>query len=69
MAEHLKIAPNICSCVDEEKHVMNVEICIPGVNRKDIKLFGATSAPTGAPGKYTCLSVARPGIGRGKVVR
>ena len=38
MAEHLKIAPNICSCVDEKKHVMHVEICIPGANRKDIKL-------------------------------
>lgn len=38
MAEKLKIAPDICSCMDENNNMMNVEICIPGVKRDDIKL-------------------------------
>ncbi|MBW1698094.1 MAG: Hsp20/alpha crystallin family protein [Deltaproteobacteria bacterium] len=36
--EKLKVAPNVCSYVDEEHLTLTIEIGIPGVKKEEIKL-------------------------------
>lgn len=37
-AERIRVAPEVCSYVDEEHSELNIEISLPGVRKEDIDL-------------------------------
>jgi HSP20 family molecular chaperone IbpA len=38
MAERIRVAPEICSSVDDEHTKLTIEVSIPGVKREDVNL-------------------------------